>query len=201
MRFVVVISLLLLFLNTSCAGTGVAVDITLSGIQGRVSDGADIILFDGTGLNTIPVSNNTFSRAHGITTGYYGAFFIVKKGFYPVTVIFQAMDKPVKVDRVSLTPLKDAEKGALTGIVYKSVKGGKLKEHRGILQTFKGEKITLTGENFSRNIITDDNGMFTVELLPGAYDVFYNNKNTGKVTIDKGKTTIINVQKGMLLMD
>ncbi|MBI5056174.1 MAG: hypothetical protein HZB61_06130 [Nitrospirae bacterium] len=194
------IFVLLLLINTSCAGTEILVEITPADIRGRIVNHTEISLFDGTALKTIP-ANDKFAEAHGVTSGQYGALFFTKHGYYPEAIIFRAQEKSVKVDKVSLSPLKDAGKGILTGVVYKPVTGGKLKEHKGIFQTFKGERITLIKDKWSPEITTDDEGIFMIELPPGDYDIVFNNENIGRVNIAKGRTTIKNIQKGLVLRD
>ncbi|MBI5408087.1 MAG: hypothetical protein HZA14_01825 [Nitrospirae bacterium] len=175
--------------------------ITPDDIQGSISDNAVITIFDGTALKNVPVSNGKFTEAHGITPGYYGVLFFTKEGSYPETILFKAQDRSMKGDSVSLKSLKDAGKGVLTGVVYKPVTGGKLREHKGIFQTFKGEKIHLVKDSVSRETTTDDKGIFMIELLPGEYEIVFNGRNAGKALIEKGKTTVKNIQKGVVLKD
>ncbi|MBI5742045.1 MAG: hypothetical protein HZA16_15175 [Nitrospirae bacterium] len=167
----------------------------------KTEDAAAVRVFDGTSLKEIPPPAGKLTEAHGITPGLYGALFFSKKGFYPETVIFRVDDKLAEVDKVFLQPLKDAGMGVLTGVVFKPVTGGKLREHNGIFHTYKGEKIVLIKDDIPLTIATDDAGTFSVELSPGDYDVVFNNENAGRAHITRGETTIINIQKGMVLKD
>jgi len=40
-----------------------------------------------------------------------------------------------------------------------------------------------------------------IELLPGEYDIFFNNISVGKALVEINKTTIRNIQKGVVLID
>jgi len=189
MQFLI-LSIILLFLNTSCAGT-----------ETKIEGDTAVRLFDGTSLKVIPLPADKLTEAHGITPGHYGVIFFSKNGFYPRAEIFKVHAKPAEIDKVSLKPLKDAGRGVLTGVVYKPVTGGKLREHKGIFQTFKGEKIILISGNISLDVTTDEMGIFSSELLPGDYDVVFKNENAGMAHITRGETTIMNIQKGMVLKD
>ena len=200
MRFLIA-GVLLLFLNASCASGEIAVKITRDDIQGSINNHIEVTAFDGAGLKAIPVSDNKFTCAHGITSNYYGVLFLTKQGHYPETIIFKAQDNPVTIDYISLSPVKDPQKGILTGVVYKPVTGGKLREHKGISRMFKSEKIILIKGNVSHETATNDRGVFLIELLPGNYNVVLNNKNAGSVLIERGATAIHNIQKGTMIID
>ncbi|MBA3071155.1 MAG: hypothetical protein FP829_03175 [Nitrospirae bacterium] len=195
--------------------------------KAELSNGVKV--FDGTILkpvtpvrkdglsNGVKITEGKFTEAYGITSGYYGVLFFTKTGFYPEAVVFKAGDEAIKIDKVSLKPMKDTKKGILTGVVYKPVMGGKLREHKGILKLFKDEKIIIkkTNENnppsppfskggmggFSGETITDTRGVFMIELPSGEYNVIFNNRDEGKAVIEGGKTLIKNIQKGMALID
>jgi hypothetical protein len=179
----------------------ISVEINRDDIQGSINNHAEATLFDGIGLKVIPVLKNKFFGPHGITLNYSGVLYFTKQGHYPETIIFKAQDKLLTIDNVSLLPLKDTGKGVLTGVVYKPVTGGKIKEHKGIARMFKGEKVSIVKDNLPQEVITDDNGVFMIELLPGEYDIVFNKKNVHRVLIEKGRTTLENIQKGILLVD
>ena len=200
MRFLTGI-VLFLFLNTSCAGKEISIKIDRDDIQGIINNHAEVTVFDGAGLKAVPVSGNKFDGPHGITLNYSGVLYFTRQGYYPETVVFKAQDKPVIIDDVTLVPLRDPMKGLLTGVVYKPVTGGKFKEHNGIARTFKGEKIRIVEDDSPQEVITDDNGVFMIELLPGEYDIFFSNMNVGKALVEINKTTIRNIQKGVVLID
>jgi len=193
----------MLSVNTSCVGAGfpISIEVTPVDIKGKSPADAKIYIFDGTTLKPLQVSNRGFLTVHGISAGYYGALFFTRQGFYPKTLVFKAEEEIVKIAKLSLNPLKDTSKGVLTGIVYKPVRGGKLREHTGILQTFKDERIDLIRDNLSYKVTTDDDGIFMLELLPGEYKVLFGNGDIGTVVIEKGKTTIKTIQRGMVLVD
>ncbi|MBI4655102.1 MAG: hypothetical protein HY752_08975 [Nitrospirae bacterium] len=153
--------------------------------------------------NGVKITDGKFAEAYDITPGYYGVLFFTKAGFEPEAVVFKAGDEAIKIAQVSLEPMKDTKKGILTGVVYKPVMGGRLREHKGILKIFKDEKVIIKGEmgGFSGETITDTRGVFMIELPAGEYNVVFNNKDEGKVVIEGGKTLIKNIQKGMVLVD
>lgn len=188
-------------LTTSCAGKEISVEINRDDIQGNINNHAEVTMFDGAGLKAMPVSKNKFSVPHGITLNYSGVLYFTRQGYYPETIIFKAQDKTVTIDNVSLLPLKDSAKGVLTGVVYKPVTGGKLKEHKGIARMYKGEKLSIVKDDLLQKVITVDNGVFMIELLPGEYDIVFNEKIVHRVLIEKGRTTLENIQKGIILVD
>lgn len=196
--------LLLLSLNTSCASADISLEITPPLVKGNTPNDTEVSIFDGITLKPIKISNGRFREEHTITSGYYGVLFFTRQGFYPEILVFKVKDEPIRINKISLKPLKEPQKGILTGVIYKPVRGGKLREHKGIFQTFKNEKINLIKddkEKVSYDVATDDNGIFMIELIPGEYSVVFNNREAGKVHIERGKTTIKNIQKGAVLID
>lgn len=192
---------LFILLNTSCAGKEISLEINRDDVQGYVNNHLEVTLFDGAGLKTIPVFNNKFTVPHGITLNYSGVLYFTRQGHYPETIIFKVQDKPVTIDNVSLLPLKDPGKGVLTGVVYKPVTGGKLKEHKGIARLFKGERLSIVKDGLRKEVLADDNGIFMMELVPGEYNIVFNDMKIGKALVEKSKTTIRNIQKGTVLID
>lgn len=194
-------TILILFLNTSCAGREISVEINRDDMRGHIIHRVEVSVFDGTALKSVAVSGNEFLYRHGITLNYSGVLYFTGQGHYPETIIFNAKKESFKNDRVSLTPLKNSEEGVLTGVVYKPVSGGKRIEHKGIARLFGNEKVSIVNNDTAREVVTDDNGVFMVGLLPGEYDIFFNNKQVSRVLIENSKTTIRNIQKGILLID
>ncbi|RJR16491.1 MAG: hypothetical protein C4581_09710 [Nitrospiraceae bacterium] len=194
-------TILILLLNTACTGKEKSVEINREDIRGKVSNHVEAAVFDGTDLKTISVSGNRSSVPHGITLNYSGVLYCTRQGYYPQTIIFKAMEESFMMDSVSLKPLINSEVGVLTGVVYKPVTGGKLEGHRGIARLFGNEKVSIVNDDTAREVITDDYGVFMIGLLPGKYDIVFNNKKVSMVLIEKSRTTIRNIQKGVMLID
>jgi len=194
-------SILVLLLNTACAGREISVEIMQDVVHGAISNNAEVDLFDGTDLKTISVSGSMFSSPHGITLNYSGVLYCTMNGHYPGIIVFKSLEGPIMKNSVSFRPLKHPGEGVLTGVVYKPVSGGKLIEHRGIVRLFTNEKVRIVNDDTAREVITDDNGVYMIGLLPGKYDIVFNNKKLSMVVIEKSRTTIRNIQKGVMLID
>ncbi|MBI4690025.1 MAG: hypothetical protein HY754_07130 [Nitrospirae bacterium] len=202
MNLPVFLVLILLF-NSACAAAGIVfkVDISKIEINGNIPDNIKVNIFDGSELRTIEPSSGRFWAMHGISSGYYGAIFFTQKDFYPETVIFRIGDKPVDINVVPFKKLEDPRKGILIGVVYKPVIGGKLRRYKGIFKTFKDENINFVKDSTYYTARTDGNGVFVILLERGEYTVTINNKIIDKVVVEPGKTTIKNIQKGLVLID
>ncbi|MBI4685481.1 MAG: carboxypeptidase regulatory-like domain-containing protein [Nitrospirae bacterium] len=195
MRFLISFIIVLL-LNASCAGTA----NTAKNIEDGDND-MQISIFDGSALKNIKGSKHKFVAEHNISSDYYGVIFITKKGFYPKAVLFKSTGRPVEMDKPDLKRLKETNVGILTGVVYKAVTGGKIREHNGIITTFKDELVTFMKDFFPHTAVTDENGIFMILLDAGEYNIVFGSKETGKITIEPGKTVIKNIQKGLRLID
>jgi len=200
MPFLIFLTLFML-LNPSCAGVSADIkfEINTDHIDGKVFNDTTIKIFDGLELRDVSISKNRFNEAHGITFGYYGVVFFTRNGFYPEVKVFEG-DSKLRTE-VILNKLEDTKKGVLTGVVYKPITGGKLKRHRGIFEIFKDEKIDIVKDSIHQTVGTDDMGVFTILLAEGEYNMMMGGKEIDKVVIEPGKTTIKNIQKGMVLMD
>lgn len=189
-----------LSLSCSCAGSS-ATKNTPGHIEGNAGSDVSVSIFNGITTREINVSGGRFRALHTATEGLYEAVFFLKDNFYPKIVIVRASEEPVKVNAEFTQKLKGESKGILAGIVFKPVIGGKLREHTGILKTFKGIKVNILKDGVSYTAVTDKAGVFVIELPEGEYDVVSSGQKADKAIIREGKTTIKNIQKGIRLID
>ena len=185
-------------LNYSCAGNVMSVKSTPESIEGTVADGVEVSIFNGHAMKTVTPSAGRFRTPHQATAGLYEVLFFTKNNYRPKVVVIKAGEKKKTFKVESLKKLADPKKGALAGVVYKPVSGGKLVEHSGIAQVFKGEKIVITGKESPFSVMTDERGFFLSELPAGEYDITLGGR-AEKVNIEPGKTVIRNIQKGIVL--
>jgi len=189
-----------LSVHCSCAGGLPAVSGNTSYVKGALADGGDMLVFDGIKMHAFTLPPGGFEIPHTVTEGLYGVVFITKDGFRPETVPFAADGAPVEAGEISLRRMGDTGMGIITGVVYKPVRGGKLRRHNGIGRLFKGERITINGA-VTYSAVSDERGVFMMELPVGEYGLVFGNKTAGNVTISQGKTAIRNIRKGTVLAD
>lgn len=192
---------LLILINLSCANNAATGQNSPYYIEGAAAHDMDINIFNGIAVRKIKLSEGRFRYTHSTTDGLYGAAFFTKNNYYPLTVVFKVADESVSVRTVSLAQLKDEKNGILTGVVYKPVLGGRMKEQTGISVMYGNEKIEIKNGDVLYPVNTAEDGAFAIELPQGEYSVIFNSKELGKVIIEPGKTVIKNIQKGMVLMD
>jgi hypothetical protein len=192
---------LILPLNCACAASAVVVKSAPEQIEGSIGKNIKVHIFNGIRLTDIKVSDGRFKAPHTATEGLHEVLFFTRDGFYPGAVILKVSGETARMKIKSLRKMKDVNKGIVTGVVHKPVSGGKLKEHEGISMLFKNEKISFMRGNVSHQAVTNESGVFMIELAEGEYDISLESKKTGRAVVEKGKTTIKNVQKGMVLVD
>ncbi|MBI4685483.1 MAG: hypothetical protein HY755_09820 [Nitrospirae bacterium] len=192
---------LILILNPSCATTIDTFESNSLYIEGKVSNDIEVSFFDGSLLKPVRISDGRFRLAHDLSSGYYGVVFLTKKGFYPEAFLFKAEEKPAEMKVMPLQKIKDETKGVLTGVLYKSATGGKIKEHNGIVQVFTNEPVTFLKDFFPYTVVTDENGIFKVHLSAGEYSIMMSGREIEKVTIEAGRTSIKNIRRGLRLID
>lgn len=199
--FITLVGAFSLFPLTSvCAGNTPSDSGDSSYITGTLKTDATISIFDGLHLNGVNRPAGKFRLLNPVTEGLMGVVFITRQGSYPEVISFKA-GAAVALGDKSLDEMCGADIGVLIGVVYKPVTGGKLKPHNGIGLLFKNERIVVSKGTISYQLDTDANGIFMKELPSGEYDIFFNGKNTGRVVIEQGLTTIKNLQKGIRLVD
>jgi hypothetical protein len=160
-----------------------------------------VYLFDGLKLKRLTPDRDRLSVEHGVSKGYYGVVFIIRDYYYPDVIVFKSNGIPFEVKPIALTPVKDKEMGVLTGVVYTPIVGGKLREHRGIKRLFSEEEVRIFNKKHSYKVKTDIRGVFTILLPEGEYSIVSGGSQGGKIRIKSGKTTIKNIQKGLVLID
>lgn len=89
--------------------------------------------------------------------------------------------------------------GALAGICYIQQSGGKLGSH----PTFRPRPampVTVRGSGVEKETRCDGNGFFSLALPPGRYEV-RSGADSGTVTIEPDKTTLIPLRGGKRMVD
>ncbi|NOY65377.1 MAG: hypothetical protein GXO97_08295 [Nitrospirae bacterium] len=159
-------------------------------------------VFDGIELKKIfPDNDNRLIIHHNVSEGYHGVVFITGEGHFPVVVPFKSTGGVLEIKSIKLQMIKDKRKGILTGVVYTPVVGGKLREHRGIKRLFSDEEVRIFNNKHLYTVKTDKRGVFTILLPEGEYSITSGSKQAGKIRIKSGRTTIKNIQKGLVLID
>ncbi|TWJ32928.1 hypothetical protein [Geobacter argillaceus] len=91
------------------------------------------------------------------------------------------------------------ETGALAGICYIQQSGGKLGSHPAFLPR-PDMPVTVRGAGVEKETRCDGNGFFTLALPPGRYEV-RSGADSGTVTIEPDKTTLIPLRGGKRMVD
>jgi hypothetical protein len=89
--------------------------------------------------------------------------------------------------------------GAMAGFCYLQAAGGKLQERSGSIP-LAGLAVTLHGGAGQVAATTGAGGFFVIALPPGDYKVQAAGF-TGKVTVEKGKTSLVAIRGGKRLVD
>ena len=162
---------------------------------------AKVFVFDGFELSEIKRDAGLIREKIPVTKGNYFALFFVKEGYIPRVEVLQAGDKGVKLPEIELKEILDKDMGILTGVVYKPLGGGKILPRKGIWRLVEGAEIKVVNEKgISYTTSSDNRGVFSIRLEAGKYRVSTDDKGFD-VVIEKGRTTIHNIQKGMMLID
>lgn len=162
----------------------------------------EVFVFDGFNLTPIERNANLIKEKIPVTEGNYFALFFLKDGYIPEVKILQAGKEDIELGTVKLEKEIDGNNGFLVGVVYKSIRGGKISYKKGILKLLGRVGIKVireTGETYLTE--STEGGVFSIPLSIGKYKIFVNNKEEIDVIIKKGKTTIQNLQRGIMLID
>lgn len=89
--------------------------------------------------------------------------------------------------------------GALAGICYIQQSGGKLGSHPTFLPR-SDMPVTVRGAGVEKETRCDGNGFFSLALPPGRYEV-RSSADSGTVTIELDKTTLIPLRGGKRMVD
>jgi len=195
------LSILFLFANISCTSVSAVLKGEPLYILGSAEDAEDIFLFDGHESKGFVLSDGEFRIPHSVSKRYYGVIFITRDGFYPESIIFRSEEKPLIIGKIHLKKLDEPEKGILTGVVYTPVTGGKIVEHIGISRLHGNININIVKDPIKYTVKTDARGVFMISLPEGEYNIGLDGQDTAVTIISPGKTTIKNMQKGLVLID
>jgi hypothetical protein len=199
---IIIFLVTILFLNPACAGVYIKLDVGSEHIKGDISDSeVDVRVFDGVELRSIQVKGKSFIEAQNVTDGYYGVVFFTKDGFYPKAEIFKVSENPVRINVTPLNKLGDKDIGVITGVVYKTITGGKLRRHRGIVRFYGNEVIEIIKGVIAHSVKADGNGLFMAVLPEGEYTLKIGGREMDSVVVEAGRTSIKNIQKGMVMID
>jgi hypothetical protein len=162
----------------------------------------EIFVFDGFKLSPIFRDTEVIKQKIPVTEGNYFVIFFVKDGYIPAVKTLQAGKGDIRLGEIRLTERITDEKGFLTGVVYKTIHGGKISYKKGILKLFGKVIIKVVGET-GETYLTEstEGGVFSIPLPSGKYKIFIDNKEEINIIIKKGKTTIQNLQRGVMLIE
>ncbi|MFH1963827.1 MAG: hypothetical protein ABIJ30_13320 [bacterium] len=171
--------------------------------EGEVGKEVEVIIFDGFKLSPIDKEIELIKKRVPVTKGNYFILYFIEEGFVPELKVLRAANKDTTIGKIRLKKMKNKNKGYLVGVVYKPVRGGKIFFTKGILKLISGVEIkVVNNKSRSYSTIPEHNGVFSIQLLAGRYKIFVGDYNKGfDVIINKGKTTIHNLQKGIVLID
>ena len=191
------ISVLLSLSSICCAAHG----LLTPHHEGEADRGMKIFIFNGTTL--IQAGSDTAMIKPPVTEGLSFAVFFLKRGYLPVVKVIKATTEDVRLEKVLVEKPIETGMGFLTGVVYKSIHGGKISRRTGILTLIKDVNIEAErsdGEEF--NATSGADGVYGLKLPPGKYKVFIKgSKESTEITIEKTATTIQNLRKGLVLRD
>ncbi len=200
MRYILIFTLSIL-LGSSCTVTSSPHNSAPSVTKEISNEDLKIEIFNGVDSKEINAKKSPHISDHGITKGFFGIIFYSKNGYHPESNLFKSMGGPVEIKIISLQKIEKFETGILTGAVFNSVSGGKVVEYSGISKIYRNEHIEITNDNVSFSAITDKDGVYRIALPRGAYRVSTKNTEMKNVTIETGKTSILNILKNITLVD
>lgn len=159
-----------------------------------------LFLFDGATLHNVRYDKGGIDISGYVTHRYYGAVFSVKDGSMPAATVFRADNAPIAPPPMPDVRLKAGE-GAVVGIVFKPVTGGKMREHKGIFGLHRNIVVTLSSSGRTYSASTDENGLFILSLPEGEYTLTVNDRQEGKIRVERSRTTIKNIRLGLAMVD
>jgi len=163
----------------------------------------EIFVFDGFKLNPIIRDTELIREKIPVTEGNYFVLFFLKDGYIPEIKVLKAGKENINLGKIRPEKKMDKNMGILAGVVYKPIHGGKVSFRKGIFKLIDKIEIKVVSEKVESYLIrSNDKGIFTVSLIPGKYKVSIgDDKEKIDVIITKAKTTIQNLQKGVMLVD
>ena len=172
-------------------------------LKGKVEEGIKVFVFEGFKLGSVNREAEFIKENVPVTEGNWFVLFFVKDGYIPGVRVLRAGKEDVEIGKVGFEKRMDGDRGFLTGVVYKPVHGGKVLYSRGIFKLIDGTDIKVIsdrGESYLTR--SKGGGIFSISLIPGKYRIFIgDSKEWINVLIERGKTTIQNLQKGLMLID
>ena len=166
--------------------------------------GADISIFDGFSLrNTTSDSKGVYNILQlPVSADLYAVLFITKDGYVPTIINFKRMEE-VKTDypvTMKISPSK--ENGYIAGVIYQPIRGGKISFQSGINSFGREKRVWLEKDGVITETRSNKDGHFIFEV-PGGQYVLHAEGSREKpvVEITGGKTVILNMRTGMVLVD
>jgi hypothetical protein len=171
-------------------------------ITANADKSVEIFVFDGFKLNPIIRDTELIREKIPVTEGNYFILYFLKDGYIPEVRVLKAGSEDIELGEVRLKKKIEHDKGFLIGVVYKPICGGKILYKKGILKLLGGVTIRIVGETGEIYLTkSTEDGVFSIPLPSGKYKVLVNNKKEIDVIIKKGKTTIQNLQRGVMLIE
>jgi len=191
---------LLAFSAAGCQAAAAKKDVIT---ESTGEDTAGAFIFDGFKLSPLTLHSGQLSFAPPVTEGNYFAVFFVQNGYEPSVKLLKAGKDNIKMDRPDNAKQLDAGAGFIAGVVYRSVRGGKLSYRKGISDLIKGSWISFTdssGKTFGTESGPD--GTYGISLHRGKYRMTIDGqREAGDLLLKEGATVIKNIGKGAALID
>jgi hypothetical protein len=180
---------------------------TTGPVVGAVVDRAvKVLIFDGFKLAPVsPVNRDTetIKSEIPVTGGGYFVLFFVRDNYIPEVKILRAGRENIELGRIMLEEMTEGDRGFLIGVAYKAVGGGKVSPRKGIKKLIGELCVRVLNDKGEEYLAkTRDDGTYRLSLDPGRYRIFLPNSKEGiSVVVGKRKTTIQNLQRGVMLID
>lgn len=192
MRYATVLFFVFLLNTAACCG--------VSGTQKHDAPAFQAYLFTGYSIEVIRPGEKLDLQKF-VTSGNWAVVFFAADGHHPSAEVLRSPGAEIELKTPDLAELREKGKGAVIGVVYRPVMGGKLRPRRGIGNVFRNEKILFTGEKGAFETSTDDLGVYSIILPEGEYSITIEGAESGGASVAAGGTVIKNIQKGMVLID
>lgn len=172
-------------------------------ITGKVDKAISVYVFDGFKTKSVGSDCELIKEKIPVTEGNFFVLFFIKHGYLPVTKIFMTGKEDIDFGVTSFSENMDEEKGFLAGVVFKPVQGGKIFFQKGISRLLEGITIKIVDNKGVMQLVKSGNtGTFGISLKTGKYKVKADDDKEGtEVLIENAKTTIHNLQMGVILID
>lgn len=197
-----IITLFFLFLFTS-----IAQPVEMNSIDNffkvETEKNTKVYTFDGFDVSLINNSSKFIRERNKVTNNNYFAFYFLKEGYVPVVKVIKIGNNNINLGKIKFEGKIPPNKGILTGVIYKSIHGGKISFKKGIYKLIDTSEIKAIDENGISHLIKSNcKGIFKTTLNPGKYLIMISGeKSVISVIIKNNNTTIQNIQKGAMLID